>query len=101
MRHTRASSTFPEASFFLTDSEPIEDLNNKRKKWIRFNKFMLSEIIGELSYCYNRSKNNYESIILDELIVHLEYYEEKKLAVRVKTLTVATFSCFCERLYLL
>jgi hypothetical protein len=65
-----------EASFFLTDSETIEDLNNKRKKWIRFNKNILSEIIGELTYCYNRSKNNYESMVLDQLIVHLEYYEQ-------------------------
>ena len=62
--------------FFLQDSETKEDLDNNRKKWIRFNRMVLSEVIGELSYYFNRSDNEYESMVLDELIIHLEYYEK-------------------------
>ena len=62
--------------FFLFDDETKDDLKNKRKKLIRFKRTTLTDIIGELSYYYNRSKNEYESILLDELISHLEYYEK-------------------------
>lgn len=64
------------ASFFLFDDETKDDLKNKRKKWIRFKRATLTEIIGELSYYYNRSKNEYESMMLDELISYLEYHEK-------------------------
>ena len=64
------------ASFFVQDGGTREDLNNNRKKWIRFKKMALSEVIGELSYYFNRCENKYESMVLDELIMHLEYYEK-------------------------
>ena len=63
------------ASFIVQDSETLDDLNNNRKKWIRFNSMLIPDVIGELSYYYNRSNNTYESMLLDELISHLEYYE--------------------------
>jgi hypothetical protein len=64
------------AMLFVRDSATLDDLNNNRKKWIRFKRMALSDVIGELSYYYNRSNNNYESMLLDELILHLEYYEK-------------------------
>jgi hypothetical protein len=64
------------ASFYLFDEETKMDLNNKRKKWIRFKQKTITDVIGELSYYYNRSRNKYESMLLDELICHLEYYEK-------------------------
>ena len=63
------------ASFFIFDEETKIDLNNKRKKWIQFKKSTITDIIGELSYYYNRSRNEYESMVLDELIGHLENHE--------------------------
>jgi len=63
------------ASFFIFDEETKIDLNNKRKKWIQFKKSAITDIIGELSYYYNRSRSEYESMVLDELIVHLENHE--------------------------
>jgi len=65
------------ASFYIFDDETTEDLKNNRKKWIRFNPTALDEIVGELSYYYNRSNNDYESMVLEELIGHLEYYERQ------------------------
>ncbi len=64
------------ASFYIFDDETSIDLNNKRKKWIKFKRTAITSIIGELSYYYNRSKNQYESMLLDELIGHLENYEK-------------------------
>jgi hypothetical protein len=64
------------ASFYIFDDETKADLKNKRKKWIRFKKTTITEIIGELSYYYNRSTDHNESMLLDELILHLEYYEK-------------------------
>jgi hypothetical protein len=64
------------ASFYIFDDETKMDLNNKRKKWIKFKRTAITDIIGELSYYYNRSENEYESMLLDELICHLEYYEK-------------------------
>ncbi|MFT5658289.1 MAG: hypothetical protein ACI9KN_001568 [Gammaproteobacteria bacterium] len=72
------SIVLDKASFFIFDDETTKDLNNKRKKWISFNCKTLTDVIGELSYYYNRSKNEYESMVLDELICHLEYYEKQK-----------------------
>jgi len=63
------------ASFFVSDAATQEDLNNRRKKWIRFNKAAVADVIGELSYYYNRSRSQRESLLLDELITHLEFYE--------------------------
>ena len=70
------SIVLDKASFYIFDDETKMDLNNKRKKWIRFKGITLTDIIGELSYYYNRSKSDYESMLLDELICHLEYYEK-------------------------
>lgn len=70
------SIVLDKASFYIFDDETKEDLNNKRKKWISFKRTAITDIIGELSYYYNRSNNEYESFILDELICHLEYYEK-------------------------
>lgn len=64
------------ASFYIFDDETKLDLNNKRQKWIRFERATITNIIGELSYYYNRSQNEYESMLLDELICHLEYYDK-------------------------
>jgi hypothetical protein len=64
------------ASFYLMDEATNEDLNNKRKKWIRFRSAAVSAVIGELSYRFNRSRSGYESMLLDELICHLEGYEK-------------------------
>jgi hypothetical protein len=64
------------ADFFL-DETTKADLLNKRKKWIRFKKYVLSEVIGELSYHCNRCKDNCMLGLLDELICHLEYYERQ------------------------
>ena len=65
------------AGFFVVDETTKTDLSNNRKKWIRFGKFALSDIIGELSYCFNRCEDNDLFQCLDELISHLEYYECK------------------------
>jgi len=69
------SIVLDKASFYIFDDETKMDLNNKRKKWIKFKRTTITDIIGELSYYYNRSENKYESMLLDELICHLEYYE--------------------------
>ena len=63
------------AGFYVLEETTKADLLNKRKKWIRFSKFDLSGIIGELSYYFNRCKDNDLFYLLDELISHLEYYE--------------------------
>jgi hypothetical protein len=39
---------------------------------IRFRAHVVSDVIGELSYHYNRCRNAYKSELLDELIGHLE-----------------------------
>jgi len=69
------SIVLDKALFYIFDDETKMDLNNKRKKWIKFKRTTITNIIGELSYYYNRSKNEYESMLLDELICYLEYYE--------------------------
>jgi hypothetical protein len=70
------SIVLDKASFYIFDDETTKGLNNKRKKWISFKNKTLTDVIGELSYYYNRSENEYESMVLDELICHLEYYEK-------------------------
>jgi len=62
------------AAHFVYHDVTKADLNNKRKKWIRFEKDTLDEVMGELSYYYNRSKNPHEIVMLDELIDHMEFY---------------------------
>jgi hypothetical protein len=39
---------------------------------IRFRAHVVSDVIGEFSYHYNRCRNAYKSERLDELIGHLE-----------------------------
>ena len=65
------------AGFFVMDDTTKADLSNKRKKWVRFNKSAISDIIGELSYCFNRCEDDDLFDLLDELISHLEYYERQ------------------------
>jgi len=65
------------ASFFVSDPTTHNDLLNKRKKWIRFNRYALSDVIGELSYHFNRYKSDYQFYFLDQLISHLENYEKR------------------------
>lgn len=65
------------AGFFIFDEETKNDLKNKRKKWINFSKSQLTNVIGELSYYFNRSKSDFQFYFLDQLISHLEYYEKR------------------------
>ena len=65
------------ASMLIYKSETNEDLNNKRKKWIRFDQCALTDVIGELSYHFNRCNGDYKFYALDELISHLENYKVK------------------------
>ena len=60
------------AGFWVTDETTLADLKNSRKKWIRFKPDVVSEVIGELSYHYNRCKSAAKSELLDALIGHLE-----------------------------
>lgn len=60
------------AGFWVTDETTLADLKNSRKKWIRFKPDVVSEVIGELSYHYNRCKSAARSELLDALIGHLE-----------------------------
>jgi len=63
------------ASFFIMDSNCKKDLVNKRKKWVRFKHSSIRDIMGELAYHFNRTKNDDIFYLLDELICHLESYE--------------------------
>lgn len=60
------------AGFWVTDETTQADLKNGRKKWVRFEPYVVSELIGELSYHYNRCKSATKSELLDALISHLE-----------------------------
>jgi hypothetical protein len=64
------------ASSFVMDQITKGDLLNKRKKWIRFNRHALPDVIGELSYHFNRCKDNELFHFLDQLIDHMEGYEK-------------------------
>ena len=64
------------ASFFISEEATKKDLENRRKKWISFTKSELTEVIGELSYYFNRSKSDYQFYFLDQLIIHLEFHEK-------------------------
>jgi hypothetical protein len=72
------------ASFFINDELTQADLTNVRKKWIRFRPNEISCIIGELSYHFNRCKNNYTFNMLDELIGHLENIDVYRAIHKVK-----------------
>ena len=58
--------------FWVTDETTQADLKNSRKKWVRFTPYVVSELIGELSYHCNRCKSAAKAELLDELICHLE-----------------------------
>jgi hypothetical protein len=60
------------AGFLVTDEVTQTDLKNGRKKWIRFRAYVVSQIIGELSYHCNRSKSAAKSELLDALCCHFE-----------------------------
>ena len=64
------------ASFFVMDENTKADLSNGRKKWIRFPPTTITNIIGELSYYFNRTTSDNVFYLLDELICHLESYEK-------------------------
>ncbi len=65
------------AQFYIFNEDTLNELKNRNKKVIKFKRSSVTDIIGELSYYYNRSNNEYESMSLDELICHLECYEKK------------------------
>ena len=60
------------AGFWVTNETTLADFKNARKKWVRFEPYVLSELIGELSYHCNRCKSAAKSEFLDALISHLE-----------------------------
>jgi UDP-3-O-[3-hydroxymyristoyl] glucosamine N-acyltransferase len=60
------------AGFLVVDEVTQADLKNGRKKWIRFRPYVVSQIIGELSYHCNRSKSAAKSELLDALSSHFE-----------------------------
>ena len=64
-------------SFFVMYTKTTEDLTNERKTWIRFTRYKLSDVIGELSFHFNRTKSDYQFNLLDELIAHLENYDQR------------------------
>ena len=70
------------ASFFIMDEATKADLMNARKKWIRFGSTTISDVVGELSYYFNRSNDPYKSGLLDQLIDHLEAYETHRTTLR-------------------
>jgi hypothetical protein len=65
------------ALFVISDEVTIKDLQNNRKKWIRFDLYELTAVIGEIAYNLNNKANDYEVMFYDELISHLEYYEKQ------------------------
>lgn len=65
------------ALFVISDEITIKDLQNNRKKWIRFDSYELTAVIGEITYNLNHKANDYEVMYYDELISHLEYYEKQ------------------------
>lgn len=66
------------ADFFVTHETTKADLKNKRKKWIRFQPYYLSQIIGELCYYFNRCEDDDEFHRLDRLISELEAYDDSE-----------------------
>ena len=60
------------AGFWVTDETTLADFKNARKKWVRFGPYVVSELIGELSYHCNRCKSAAKAELLDALISHLE-----------------------------
>ena len=60
------------AGFCVTDETTLADFKNARKKWVRFGPYVVSELIGELSYHCNRCKSAAKAELLDALISHLE-----------------------------
>lgn len=60
------------AGFWVTDETTLVDFKNARKKWVRLDPYVVSELIGELSYHCNRCKSAAKSEQLDALISHLE-----------------------------
>ena len=63
------------AEFVICDDNTKADLRNGRKKWIRFTSYGLTQVIGELSYNFNRCDDDNLFNFLDELIGHLECSE--------------------------
>lgn len=64
------------ARFVLSDHDTQGDLDNKRKKWVRFVPDELTAVIGELTYRFNRTEDDYQFYMLDQLIDHMEYYQK-------------------------
>ena len=70
------------ACSFVTEETTQQDLLNKRKKWIRFNRHALSEVIGELCYYINRCKSDRWLYFLEELIDYLEDCEKHAASIK-------------------
>jgi len=77
LTYNEKSAVLKYAGFLVMNETTKADLSSKRKKWIRFSKSDLSNVIGELSYYFNRCKEDDLFSFLDELISHLEYYENQ------------------------
>ena len=60
------------AGFWVTDETTQADLKNGRKKWIRFRAQVVSDVIGELSYHYNRCRNAYKADLVHDSLGVLE-----------------------------
>lgn len=72
---TQKEAVLKYAGFSLMTQESKQDLANPRKKWIRFTSYELKELVGELSYHFNRCKGDWTFYLLDELISHLEAHQ--------------------------
>lgn len=60
------------AGFWVMDETTLADFRNQEKEWVRCKPYLVSELIGELSYHYNRCRSAAKSELLDALIIHLE-----------------------------
>jgi|GEM_PF-1286471 len=61
------------AGFLVGDETTLAELKNGRKKWVRFRPDVISDVVGELTYHFNRCNSDEKSELLDELISHFEY----------------------------
>ena len=64
-------------TFLMENEVTIEDLESTRSKWVRFEHADLVDVMGELSSLSNESEDEKLVDFLDELIDHLEFYEER------------------------
>jgi hypothetical protein len=60
--------------FIILDENTINDLKNKRKKWVRFTTFDLNQTIGELNHVLVHSRSKQQIDFLAMLISDLEHF---------------------------